>query len=263
MVMSNGEKAPDEIKSIKDIAWSKACFVGLFALIPSIMNGFYIDAHAFKMPAFETCLGFILQLIVAFIIGFAMGIFFNDERDFRKLIIVGLTAPGLIIALMNGNVMNRSANDLNSIQKLYNQAMLENVELKQKLKAIGSPTAFYGGIVLAQAQTTSGITVKDFSSPKNNSANQFWSGFTGSNSQNIWFVIAGSHLKREDAERQAAAINHEGKFRAEVYAPYGQNPYYAVVIGANLTLNVAKDFRNKAIRAGLPKDTYLWALPTD
>lgn len=260
--MSNGQKATNEIKSIKDIGWSKACFVGLFAIIPSIINGYYIDAHAFKMPAFETCLGFILQLFVAFIIGFAMGIYFNDEGDFRKLIMIGLTAPGLIIAVMNGNVMNKSSTELNSIQKMYNQAIIENVELKQKLKAIGAPTAFYGAITLAQAQSTSETSVKNFSLPKKDFENQFWGGFTGGNPQNIWFVIVGSHLKLEDAEKQAASINHEMQgFHAEVYSPYGQNPYYGVVIGANLILNEAKALKNKAITAGFPQDTYLWALP--
>jgi hypothetical protein len=261
MAMSNGQQATNEIKSIKDIAWSKACFVGLFAILPSIINGYYIDAHAFKMPGFETCLGLILQLIVAFIIGFAMGIYFNDESDFRKLIMIGLTAPGLIIALMNGSVMNKSTNELNSIQKMYNQTILENVDLKQKLKAIGAPTAFYGAIVLAQARPTSEINVNKYSNPPKTFGNQVWSGFTGSNPQNIWFVIAGSHANLEDAQKQAASINQMGRFHAEVYAPYGQNPYYGVVIGENLTLNEAKDFRNKAIKAGLPQETYLWALP--
>jgi len=262
--MSNGKKATDGIKSIKDISWGKAGFVGLFAIIPSIVNGYYIDAHAFKMPAFDACMGFILQLSVAFVIGFVMGIYFNDEGDFRKLIVIGLTAPGLIIAMMNGKVMNTSNINENAIQKMYNQTILENVELKQKLKVIGGPTAFYGAIVLAQVQSNSGIPVKTFSLPKKNSESQFWIGFTGGSPQNIWFVIVGSHLKLEDAERQATSINHDMKgFHGEVYEPYGENPYYAVVIGANLSLNEAKDLKNKAIKAGLPRDTYLWGLPTE
>jgi hypothetical protein len=54
--MSNGQKAINGIRSINDIAWSKACFVGLFAIIPSIINGYYIDAHALRCPALKRVL---------------------------------------------------------------------------------------------------------------------------------------------------------------------------------------------------------------
>jgi hypothetical protein len=75
-------------------------------------------------------------------------------------------------------------------------------------------------------------------------------------------VIAGSHLKLEDASKQASEIGRKWpKYRGEVYAPYGNNPYYAVVIGANLTYEDAQALRRKAIQDGLPNDTYLWTFP--
>ncbi len=261
--MSNGQ-APNNglLMNWKDISWGKACFVGVFAIIPSIINGYYIDVHGFKMPNLEVCLGFLIQLVVSFIIGGAMGLYFNDEKDLRKLITIGLTAPGLVIALLNGNLTKDSSIELNKTLNMYNQVINENNELKQKIKAIGAPLAFYGAISLAQAQITSGTKLKEFSMRDQGPASNIWRGFTGSNPQNIWFVIAGSHLKLEDAEKQAAFFNHEMKgFNAEVYERYGGNPYYAVVIGANLTLDQAKALQNKAVQAGFPRDTYLWALP--
>ncbi len=78
----------------------------------------------------------------------------------------------------------------------------------------------------------------------------------------MWFVIAGSHIKLGDAQRQAQQINRKWPdFSGEVYAPYGGNPHYAVVIGANLTYEEAQKLLQRAIAAGLSKDTYLWTFP--
>ena len=48
---------------------------------------------------------------------------------------------------------------------------------------------------------------------------------------------------------------------AEIFDPYGENPYYAVVIGANLGYKEAQKIRQDAIKAGFSKDTYLWTFP--
>lgn len=89
---------------------------------------------------------------------------------------------------------------------------------------------------------------------------QVYRGLFGATPKNVWFVISGSHPTREAAEKHAAEIRGKG-FPAEVYAPYGNNPYYAVVIGSQMTLSEARQLRLKAIRSGLPKDTYLWTFP--
>lgn len=68
--------------------------------------------------------------------------------------------------------------------------------------------------------------------------------------------------KFEDAEKQAKQISEKWQgFEGEVYAPYGEDPYYAVVIGANLTYQEARQLRQRAIAAGFSKDTYLWTFP--
>jgi hypothetical protein len=73
-----------------------------------------------------------------------------------------------------------------------------------------------------------------------------------------WYVVAGSHLHLEDAMKHARKLNATSQgFRAQIYEPQEDNPHYAVVIGEDLTLEAARELKQKAIAAGLPKDTYL------
>ena len=98
--------------------------------------------------------------------------------------------------------------------------------------------------------------------PEESSIQQFWRGLIGSSPKKVWFVIIGSHKKLKDAQEQVEQIiEMPNDFTAEIYAPYGENPYYAVIIGANLTYKEAQQLRQAAIKTGLPKDAYLWTFP--
>jgi energy-coupling factor transporter ATP-binding protein EcfA2 len=85
---------------------------------------------------------------------------------------------------------------------------------------------------------------------------------TGAQPTRVWFVIAGSYSTPESALAAAATINKNfPDFHADVYAPYGTSPYYAVVIGANLTQSDASALTDKAIAAGLSNDAYYKTFP--
>ena len=109
----------------------------------------------------------------------------------------------------------------------------------------------------AIAQPAPAGNLKQFSMPKETSSQQIARGLFGSVAKNVWFVIAGSHPTKEAADRQADGIRRRG-FSADVYAPYGGNQFYAVVIGAQLSLSQAQQLQTRAIASGLPKDMYLW-----
>jgi hypothetical protein len=75
-------------------------------------------------------------------------------------------------------------------------------------------------------------------------------------------VIAGSFLSKDSAAAYAKTINERyPAFHAEVYAPYLDNPSYPVVIGAHLTQADAKNLRDRAVNAGLSKQTYYKTFP--
>ena len=116
--------------------------------------------------------------------------------------------------------------------------------------------------IVSQAYAQSGAehAIKQFSLPDETVKQQVFRGLFGSLPRNIWFVIAGSQLTEDGAEQQAKIIRGKG-FAADVYAPYGGNPYYAVVIGSQLTIAEARALKRKAVAAGLAKGTYLWTMP--
>jgi hypothetical protein len=68
----------------------------------------------------------------------------------------------------------------------------------------------------------------------------------------------------EDAKEHVRKIaQRRDEFRAEVYAPYGRNPLYTVVIGAYLTYKKANRLKRRALDAGFPEKTYLWTFPKE
>ena len=104
--------------------------------------------------------------------------------------------------------------------------------------------------IVPQNQFEVWIAFKRFTPPAAGSAGQ------------VWHVIAGSYINPQNATSAALQINKIfPDFHADVYAPYGGNPNYAVVIGANLTQSDASALTDKAIKAGLPSGAYYKTLP--
>ncbi|UCH03099.1 MAG: SPOR domain-containing protein [Candidatus Bathyarchaeota archaeon] len=215
---------------------------GLGALTPVIMNLLVVDFQVLLLKiTFWATLGYVIRIIILFYLGGLVAFLHKDENTPFKIFELGIVAPALITALLNA----------------------ANIETpKLPAEAGGNPSGSIISTPLAYGQTTPKEEPKTFSLPEETRTQQIWRGLTGSSPKNVWYVIVGSHLKLEDAERQVQQIAQEKKgFRAEVYAPYGENPYHAVVIGANLTHKQAQQLQQRAIAAGFPKDTYLWTFP--
>ena len=214
---------------------------GLGALTPIILNLLILDlGGTLENLKWGLLVGYIIRVIVLFYVGGLIAFLHKDENSAIKLFELGIAAPALITAMLN-------AHNIESPKGV-------NVSEKQKIGSVIFVTPAYAQRVEDKLKT--------FSVPEESTFEQIKRGLFGSKPQRVWFVIVGSHLKLEDAEKQAKQINSKTKeFNAEVYDRYGGNPYYGVIIGANLTYEDAQQLRRKAIDSGLPKDSYLWALP--
>jgi hypothetical protein len=159
---------------------------------------------------------------------------------------LGIAAPALLIATMNGG-----------------RIAIPQVSSHASANATSRVLSTFIGSAFAQAASNAGAVtaVKQFAFPKETAAQQIFRGAFGITSKNLWFVICGSHLDAKAAEKQAVELRSKG-FSADVYAPYGNTKFFAVVIGANLTYTDAQQLRIKAVNSGLPVDTYLWTFPT-
>jgi hypothetical protein len=73
-----------------------------------------------------------------------------------------------------------------------------------------------------------------------------------------WSVIAAAYGSREPAETRARAIAKRWpRFHSSVSRMQTGKAHYVVVLGENLSQDAAKALRNRAVAAGLPRDTYI------
>lgn len=216
-------------------------FAGLGGIMPTLLNLIVIDLETLLLNVTAlSLLSYLIRVLALFAIGGVVGWLNRSECDPVKLFQLGIAAPAMITAAMNGG----------------------RVALPDT-PAAANPQVSWHILSAAYAQTDpTDTTLKRFTMPVETSAQQIYRGLFGALPKNVWFVIAGSHLSREDAKKQAKRLSDNYRnFTAEVYEPYGSNPYYAVVIGAQLTLAEARRLQQQAITAGFPKDTYLWTFP--
>lgn len=196
-------------------------------------------------------LGYSLRVLALFAIGGGVTWLHETENKPFKLFEIGLGAP----ALLAGLITTKSIIPEQQQQKV---SMAQPISIASSFMPLPNANAV-GTFTLVQDSAS----VKSFAVPKAEGSDAFWQGLLGTPPKNIYYVIVGSHLKYDDAQKQAVQINAKFKqFKAEVYAPYGVNVYYGVVIGADLTKSDASALRSRAIKAGLPKDTYLWTFPS-
>lgn len=215
-------------------------FAGVGGIMPTLLNLIVIDLETLLLSVTVlSLLSYLIRVLALFAIGGVVGWLNRGEGDPIKLFQLGIAAPALITAAMNGG----------------------RVSLPDA-PAAPSPQSAWHIVSEAYARTEEDNRVKQFAMPEETSVQQIYRGFFGALPKNVWFVVVGSHLTQDAAEKQARHIrdNYPG-FAADIYAPYGGNPYYAVVIGAQLTQQDARRLRQQAISAGFPKDTYLWTFP--
>jgi hypothetical protein len=214
---------------------------GLGALTPVVLNLLVVDLRTLQVDFSPlVAVGYVLRVVVLFYLGGLIAFLHKEETHPTKLFELGIAAPALITALLNAGNVAIPRHDASAAAPVH------------ALSILAAP-------VYAQSAEE---PMKSFSLPVESAAKQVLRGLTGSTPDATWFVITGSYRKVENAQKHATKINQmSGPFKADVYLPYGGNPYYAVVIGANLNLDDARRLRQEAIEAGLAKDTYLWTFP--
>jgi hypothetical protein len=241
--------------------WHKFLIGGLGALVPVLLNLLVIDLEALQLeykPLVAASYG--LRVLGLFIVGGIVVTFFNrDEKVPAKIFQLGIAAPALLTALINGNnvsvprVAQAAAAAPPAAAPAASTVAWRWPDLTELLPSAHAQPA-------ASARVPAALVPKVFTLPEETARQQVARGLWGAAPKNIWFVVAGSHLDKSDAEQQALQLRRKN-FDADVYLPYGDNPYYAVVIGAQLTQRDASALRSRAVVAGLPADTYLWTFP--
>jgi len=227
--------------------YKKILIGGLGALTPIIMNLLVVELEVLLVKlTFFIILGYAIRVMVLFYLGGIVAFLHKDEKSPVKIFELGIVAPALITALLNA-------------------AQIEVP--KVNLQTTSNPSSSMIFISSAYAQTSSKqdtTKIKNFSMPEETKIQQIWRGLFARSPRKVWFVIVSKHSKLEDAHKQIQQILDKTKeFKPEIYAPYGDDKRYSVVIGANLIYREATIMQKKAIKDGLPKDTSLWTFPNE
>jgi cell division protein FtsN len=176
---------------------------------------------------------FCARAIVLFLIGGFVAWLYSDETVRFKVFLLGMGAPAMLAGYVTASANTSDTPGASS-----------------------SPPLMFIQTVHAQAAPKAD-DLKHFTLPAPTATEQVYEGLTGARPKNVWFVIAGSFLSLDSARDYSRKINRGFPgFHADVYAPYRDNPSYAVVIGAQLTQQDAKTLRDKAMNAGLQQTYY-------
>jgi hypothetical protein len=211
----------------------------LGAATPLAINLVVVDYLALASPTALTVLGYGIRVTALVVLGVLVVLRNLDEERPARIFQLGLAAPALITALLNG------ANQRSLIQS----------------QTIASPTSrvFLSMPVVHAAQPSQ---PRQFELPPETSGEQIWRGLTGGRSDRVWFVIVGRATTRQAAEAASDRLNRTVYgFRAEVYEPYHGRGGWCVVIGQALAHGDAQRLKQQALGAGLA-DAELWTPPS-
>ena len=215
---------------------------GLGALTPILLNFLVVDLNTtFASITAIVLVGYCIRVLAFFFVGGVVAYMHTSERNHVKLFELGIIAPALLTGVMNGTKIKDA--DL--------RASTQPPAVTASVADFFIPTAY--------AQDPDG-DLKTYKPPTESITSQFWRGLSGSQSENVWHVVAGTYGMNELREARGLArnINENAKgFKAEIYK---NDKYYAVVIGANLDSDRAKALKQKASEAKIPTkgDIYLF-----
>jgi hypothetical protein len=207
----------------------KCLFGGLGALTPIVISLLTLDLNtSLKNITFIVGFGYLVKVSVLFYVGGMVAYLHKEEKNPLKLFELGIVAPALILGVLNGTA-NSSGKTVAALVAQPASSMSEVIDVL-------IPTVY--------AQASSEPEVKTYSRQEETYSEQFWRGFTGARTEKVWFVIAGTHRRLEDARAQAQAIDRNcSGLKGEVYQ---DKDSYSVVIGANMTLDAAQSLKQKA-----------------
>lgn len=241
-------------KAKTDILTDKTRIIigGIGGIAPLIISLLVVDLKSLVNDlAMMDAVGLGVRCLVLIFIGAMVGYLHNLEHEPFKVFQLGIAAPALLTTAINGYSIVGPAATLKEMKTTsYQTEPVNRFALSLISSAHATEPKLRGKYINRNA----------FKQPKVSNMERFMHGLIGkriSSKGDDWYVITGSHRSYDKAREQILTINKK-RFAGKVYQPNFGSEFYAVAIGANLNLDEAQKLKDKAIRKGLPKDTYLW-----
>lgn len=195
-----------------------------------------------------TFLGYCAKALILMALG-AIVVKVNQETNIQKAFQLGVMAPALIIGLQSGANLNKANSQLDVAREQIQELQAGRPQQGSGISFDEQSQGFF--IRQAYAADAPRGRHEDISA-----VSRFLKGLKGSNNKS-WFVVAGAHRNRDSAERQASKYQKKG-WDVKVGSKISWDGFYVVLLGSNLTKSQALAIRDRAIREGLPRSTYVW-----
>ena len=206
-------------------------------------------------------IGYFVRAFALFLIGGFVAWLHETENKPFKIFEIGLGAPALIAGVITANSIEPKHASTFSMLPIFAESIIPSAQAQatqpnaRESTSVTPPTS-------ELPSPTKTKTAKNFTFPENSKTSEFFEGLLGiqtTHPKNIYYVIVSSPKTFDEASREVFALNAKfSEYKAEVYAPYADNPYYAVVIGEKLTKIQANILKRNAVMSGLAKDAYIW-----
>lgn len=180
-------------------------------------------------------IAYMIRVTALFLLGGFMAWIHKKESEPWKLVQLGIAAPAVAVAILNGS----------------------NVPVPEvPAEKTSSASSFLVSSSYAQDQASA----KVFTYPRESTLQQLKRGLWGATPRNVYFVVADAFPTMAEAERHARELQARG-VTSEVYAPFGSNPNYSVVVGSHLALEEARLLRETVVSNRVANNAYVWTFP--
>ncbi len=211
---------------------------GLGALTPNLLNLATLDSSVVLNVTLIVFTFYIAKVCVLFVIGSLFAYFHSEERSPLKVFELGIVAPALITAAINGGIANQAPPSGDN----------------------GSHPAAFLALITSVHADTGGQEAKRLEPPSETVSEQIWRGLTGAKSHRVYYVRIDKERSQEKAQNKAESVNQQfPNFKAEVYLV--DDDEYEVVIGMHLDHEQARQLKKKAKEAHVPGDPDVKRVP--
>lgn len=223
--------ADDDARELTDLERYALCIAG--ALAPIVISAANLDVHStFVAMNVATIAGYVFRIVCLLLLGAMSALLYRDENSRLKLFHLGIAAPALFASLVHGGTGVATV-----MPPFISSAYAQSMSVHQLpvpspggefLRGLfgGSPPGQYYVIVASAPDEKSAIAIAD-------KLNAVWTRTTS-----------------DDPPWQ--------KYRATAYAPYKTSNFWTIALGTELSQQEAETLKAKAVKSGLPKDTFIW-----
>jgi hypothetical protein len=220
----------------------KKLFIGcLGALSPIVANLLVVDLDLVLADAkFLTVLSYLVRVFALCATACIVVYLNGDERKPIKIFQLGIAAPALLAGIINSASLSQH---------------VKNQQSTFEIPSIVS-SAF------AQPVASQQPKVEDCRKHDSTAGQQILKGLFSILPEDRWYVSTSSNLQLQSAIDEVQDIERRfpARFHPKICAPTsGDDKYYRVIIGQNLTREAASKLRDAALAAGLSKSTWLWS----